>query len=245
MQKISVVVFAQVSHSYVATYIHQNDTWYEFMYRGSSSNQVWSWISTSSWQRTCTITISHLSKACTSEIKSNPNLELVFEIYAYDHSTSSYTWNGRSGFLKACRLLIVNIDNEVFLNEENRTISFDHSKITDLQGYLPFHDEIDFEAWLSKESASISEDAEQGDTDPFIVDKVINKRYNSQKSQYEFLVSWVGYTDETWELHDNIPDNKIDEYENRVNKKEVLTDRPYGLRLTRKQTKKDGYIKTF
>ena len=191
------------------------------------------------------IFISHLSKACTSEIKLNPNLELVFEIYAYDQSTSSYTWNGRSGFLKACRLLIVNIDNEVFLNEENRTISFDHSKITDLQGYLPFHDDIDFEARLSKESASISEDAEQGDTDPFIVDKVINKRFNSQKSQYEFLVSWVGYTDETWELHDNIPDNKIDEYENRVNKKEVLTDRPYGLRLTRKQMKKDGYIKTF
>ena len=42
-----------------------------------------------------------------------------------------------------------------------------------------------------------------------------------------------------------IPDNKIDEYENRVNKKGVPTDRPYGLRLTRKKKKKDGYIKTF
>ena len=48
------------------------------------------------------IFISHLSKACTSEVKSNPNLELMFEIYAYHQSTSSYTWNGRSRFLKAC-----------------------------------------------------------------------------------------------------------------------------------------------
>ena len=191
------------------------------------------------------IFMSHLSKACTSEIKSNPNLELTFEIYVYDHSTSSYTWNGRSGFLKACKLLIVNVTNEVFLDEENRTISFDHSKIADLQGYLPFHDDIDFEARLPKESASIPEDAEQADADPFIVDKIIKKRFNSQKSQYEFLVSWVGYTDETWELPENIPDNKIDEYENRDNEKGIPTDRPYGLRLTRKQKKKDGYIKTF
>ena len=35
------------------------------------------------------IFISHLSKACTSEVKSNPNLELMFEMYAYDQSTSS------------------------------------------------------------------------------------------------------------------------------------------------------------
>ena len=110
---------------------------------------------------------------------------------------------------------------------------------------MPFHDDIDFEARLPKESASIPEDAEQADADPFIVDKIINKRFNSQKSQYEFLVSWVGYTDETWELPENIPDNKIDEYENRDNEKGVPTDRPYGLRLTRKQKKKDGYIKTF
>ena len=191
------------------------------------------------------IFMSHLSKACTSEIKSNPNLELTFEIYVYDHSTSSYTWNGRSGFLKACKLLIVNVTNEVFLDEENRTISFDHSKIADLQGYLPFHDDIDFEARLPKESASIPEDAEQADADPFIVDKIINKRFNSQKSQYEFLVSWVGYTDETWELPENIPDNKIDEYENRDNEKGVPMDRPYGLRLTRKQKKKMVILKHF
>ena len=118
------------------------------------------------------IFISHLSKACTSEIKSNPNLELMFEIYAYDQSISSYIWNGRSGFLKACKLLIVNITNGVFLDKEIRTIRFDHSKIADLQGFWPFHDDIDFEAWLPKQSASISEDAEQADTDPFIIDKL-------------------------------------------------------------------------
>ena len=102
------------------------------------------------------IFISHLSKACTSEVKSNPNLELMFEMYAYDQSTSSYTWNGRSGFLKACRLLIVNVTNEVFLDEENRTISFDHGKIADLQGYLPFHDDIDFEARLPPKKMQLS-----------------------------------------------------------------------------------------
>lgn len=32
MQKINVIIFAQVSHSYVATSIHQCDAWYEFIY---------------------------------------------------------------------------------------------------------------------------------------------------------------------------------------------------------------------
>ena len=45
-----------------------------------------------------------------------------------------------------------------------------------------------FEAQLPKESVSISEDAEQADAHSFIVDKVINKGFNSQKSHYEFLV---------------------------------------------------------
>ena len=37
----------------------------------------------------------------------------------------------------------VNVTNEVFLNEENGTISFDHSKVADLQGYVfAFHDDI-------------------------------------------------------------------------------------------------------
>ena len=30
IHKIVVIVFAQISHSFVATYIHQHDAWYEY-----------------------------------------------------------------------------------------------------------------------------------------------------------------------------------------------------------------------
>ena len=30
MHKIGVIIFAQISHSCVATYIHQHDAWYEY-----------------------------------------------------------------------------------------------------------------------------------------------------------------------------------------------------------------------
>ena len=48
-----------------------------------------------------------------------------------------------------------------------------------------------------------------------LLKKIITKKYNSHRNQYEYLVKWQGYTDEdnTWELPDNIPSTILDKFE--------------------------------
>ena len=57
-------------------------------------------------------------------------------------------------------------------------------------------------------------------------------------------MKWVGYTDETWELPNNIPFEKINEYETKMETNSKRADTPYQLRPARKQTKKSDYIKS-
>ena len=192
------------------------------------------------------ILMSHLGKSCTSEMKTNPNLNIMFEVYEYDSLSRCYSSNGRSGFLKV-KCLIANVNNEVSL--DNDKISFDYSKVAELQEYLPFHDDVDIDSRFPKQcTASATTDLvdDSNESDPFIVDKIISKRFNSHKVQYEFLVSWVGYSDQTWELPCNIPDKKIKEYESRNNQEpHTVPSHSYGTRTKRKQTTKKDYIKTF
>lgn len=192
------------------------------------------------------IFMSHLGKSCSSEMKANPNLNIVFEVYEYDSLSRCYSSNGRSGFLKA-KCLIANVNNEISL--ENEKITFDYTKVAGLQEYLPFHDDIDIDARLPKQcTASATTDMvdDPNESDPFIVNQIINKRFNSYKGQYEFLVSWVGYSDQTWELPYNIPDKKIEEYESRNNQEpQTVPSHSYGTRTKRKQSTKKDYIKTF
>ena len=145
------------------------------------------------------------------------------------------------------KCLIANVNNEVSL--DNDKISFDYSKVAELQEYLPFHDDADIDSRFPKQcTASATTDLvdDSNESDPFIVDKIISKRFNSHKVQYEFLVSWVGYSDQTWELPCNIPDKKIEEYESRNNQEpHTVPSHLYGTRTKRKQTTKKDYIKTF
>ena len=54
-----------------------------------------------------------------------------------------------------------------------------------------------------------ADDEESSDEYPYIVDEVIQKHFYKTRNQYEFLVSWIGYIDTTWEIADNIPHEKI------------------------------------
>ena len=42
--------------------------------------------------------------------------------------------------------------------------------------------------------------ADDGDPDPYIVDKILKKRFHAIRNHYEFLVSWVGYSDTNGKL---------------------------------------------
>ena len=147
------------------------------------------------------------------------------------------------------KCLIASVDNEIVLEDEK--IIFDHRKITALKEFVPFHDDIDIDARLPKQSATNAATAlvtniDNDESDPFIVNIVINKKFNAHKVQCEFLVSWVGYSNQTWELPCNIPGKKIEQYENRnSNEPRTVPSHSYGTRTTRKQTTKKDYIKTF
>ena len=87
------------------------------------------------------------------------------------------------------KCLIANVDNEIVLEDEK--IKFDHRKITALKEFVPFHDDIDIDARLPKQSATNTTTAlvtniDNDESDPFIVNEVINKRFNAHKVQYEF-----------------------------------------------------------
>ena len=72
----------------------------------------------------------------------------------------------------------------------------------------------------------------------------IVERIHQQRSQYEYLVQWVGYDDYTWEIPDNIPDQTILEYENATTVCREMNRAPYSLQPSRKLTAKQGFIKT-
>lgn len=47
------------------------------------------------------IFMSHLGKSCSSEMKTNPNLSIMFEVYEYNNYTRRYSGKGRSGLLQS------------------------------------------------------------------------------------------------------------------------------------------------
>jgi len=51
----------------------------------------------------------------------------------------------------------------------------------------------------------------------YIVNKILEKHFNGYRNQYEFLVSWIGYSDITWEVANDIPPEKIQEFERKSN----------------------------
>ena len=131
-------------------------------------------------------------------------------------------------------------------------IQLDHMAIPDLIEYKPFHSDIDLHIQLSdatdsQNGANMEPDPEADeDTDPYIVERIVDKRFNAHKSQYEYLVKWLGYDtrENTWELPSNIPDNKLQQYERSLSKDTESEPRKHGLRprSSLKSTLKAHYI---
>ncbi len=60
-------------------------------------------------------------------------------------------------------------------------IKFDRSKLPELSGFEPFHSEIDFASILP---ATAVPTQPSNDSDPYIVEKIVAKRFNSHKVQF-------------------------------------------------------------
>ena len=180
-----------------------------------------------------------LEKPCDSNISSNKNLQIIFEVYSYNPEIMSYVPEGRTGVLKAHKLLIACISTEASFHMENSVIKFRYEEVAALEEYMPYHEDADVVQRVEKLSESADSCSENETADPYIVDKVLNKRFHAHRHQYEFLVSWVGYTDTTWELAENIPSIKISEYEKNSDHTKSRCGR------LKKTTVKPDYIKTF
>ena len=68
---------------------------------------------------------------------------------------------------------------------------------------------------LENALASRDESPAADEIEPYIVETIERKRFNSNKVQYEYFVKWLGYSckENTWELPSNIPASILDAYE--------------------------------
>ena len=133
-------------------------------------------------------------------------------LHEYNESNKVYVSAGRSALLPASNTLHVNVSK--FVKKEGEGLKFDHEKVS---GFNP---DVDFASIIPPTSvpATSPSSADLDQSDPFIVEQIITKRFNSHKVQYEYLVKWLGYssTENTWELPTNIPPDLLNKYENSI-----------------------------
>ena len=134
----------------------------------------------------------------------NPSTEVVLTIYEYHPDTTLYHENVRTSVLKATAVLNCNVTALIHLCD--KTVSFYHDDCEDLDGYVPFSDNVNIEERLETFGASnqVTTDEEQDE-----LEEIVKKKFNSRLNQYDFLVKWKGCSNKhnTWELISNIPDN--------------------------------------
>lgn len=171
-------------------------------------------------------------KPCTSAEK-NPSVEVMLTIYEHDEAEDIYHPKGKSGLLNVIKFLQIDVSKHVEWSE-GCDVKLMIDNIEELQEYTPFTPDIDIKSRLQ---AEIEDDVEVDETDseeeePFNVESIVKKQFNSKLGQYEFLVKWKGYSTKhnTWELINNIPDSIITKFELDRIKKATEPPKRLGLR---------------
>lgn len=86
---------------------------------------------------------------------------------------------------------------------DSSKLTINHTESTELSQYQRFHENINLDAVNNDTNDSESDDnlINSDCEDPFIVEKIIKKKYNSHKVQYEYFMKWVGYaeSENSWE----------------------------------------------
>ena len=145
--------------------------------------------------------------------------------------------------LKVHKTLISRVSKGDHFVNNNATINFRLEEIPTLCDYIPYHGEVDVEKRIEESlqgDEQEEESSEETSQNPYIVNEILEKRFNGHRNQYEFLVSWIGYSDITWEVADNIPSEKIQEFERKSNSSVSRSGR-----VQKPPTNKLDYIKTF
>lgn len=132
-----------------------------------------------------------------------------------------------------------------YITLQNDLISFKTEACADLIEYMPYHSDITLSDDAFTEDTIVADD----DSDEYIVEEVINRRFNGKEGRLEYQVKWKRYSHiyNTWELDSNIPSNMLNKFEEEGlsgQKTAAPTAGREGLRSrsSRKTTFKSDYI---
>ena len=190
------------------------------------------------------IYVSESEKPIQQSMRANPTTRVMLNVFEYDPISLSYTPVGRSALLYAAKSLHMNVSDYVTSNASCKTL--DHLLISELSEYVPFHADMDLSSRIDGSTSQAIPPDDRDSTDPYIVEKILKKRYNSHKVQYEYFVKWQGYlpSENTWGLP---PQSLLEAYERSLLQKQCMVEnepRRHGLRdrSTRKVTERNDYI---
>ena len=191
------------------------------------------------------------SKLINSTCNKNHLATVMLNIYSYNASTKRYNVAGCSGLCKIAKSLHLNVTSYIHVHEGG-IVELDtecDELALKLEDFVPYHEECEriLSVTVDKNHENNTFDSEE-ELQPYIVESITKKRFNTRKSQYEYLVKWKGYSakENTWELSTNIPDDKLDSFEQgqaqQSSSRGTSMSSGYGLRHTVRQPNKSGYI---
>lgn len=158
-------------------------------------------------------------KPCTNA-ENNPSVQVVLTIYDYDQSEAIYHPKGKTALLNASKILQMNVTQYIKYTDSLQTdLTLNTDDIEKLNGYIPFSMNVDIDGRLASLELASTEKQEltttEDEEEPFNVESIVKKQFNSKMGQFEFLVKWKGYSEKhnTWELINNIPEAIIDKFE--------------------------------
>ena len=184
--------------------------------------------------------ISREGKICKSSCANNPSTSVIATVFEYTPTTEFYTPKGRTGMLSAC--------SSLFVTETPENIKVNLESVPDMKDYVPYHADLDIQKRLPRDRTSLVNTACTID-EPYLVEKVVKKRFSNHRNQHEYLIKWQEYTssENTWELPENIPANMLAEFEKQLLAASSQTSEPRrsGLRQSQKVAHKSDYILNF
>ena len=118
-----------------------------------------------------------------------------------------YSIDGLTSLQKA-NCLKCNVTEYITL--QNDLISFNTEACADLIKHMPYHFYITLSDDAFTEDTIVADD----DSDEYIVEEVINTRFNVKEGRFEYQVKWKGYSHiyNTWELDSNIPSDMFNKF---------------------------------
>ena len=150
--------------------------------------------------------------------------------------------------LSACSSMIKDVTLFVTATTKRTNIKLNLKSVLDMKDYVPYHADLDIQKRLPQDRTSLVNTACTID-EPYLVEKVVKKRFSNHQNQHEYLIKWQGYTssENTWELPENIPANMLAEFEKQLLAASSQTSEPRqsGLHQSRKVAHKSDYILNF